>query len=171
MNQIIIINGFARSGKDSLALFLKQHYKRHGIKTLIVSSVEDVKLAASILGWDGTKTPENRNALSDLKDLATKYWDGPFKMMSSYIKEITNNECLIFFIREPKEIGRMVEVYPGILTILINRDNHESADNHADTNVLNYKYDCIIDNNRSLDDLSKEAEGIVLTTLKYRDRQ
>jgi len=82
MKIVIILNGYPRSGKDSFAKFIGQALLDKGVQTDIVSSVCNVKDAAKILGWDGEKTEVNRKALSDLKDLSTKYWEGPFNLMS-----------------------------------------------------------------------------------------
>lgn len=38
-----------------------------------ISSVDKIKEAAKVLGWDGGKTEEDRKFLSDLKLLSTGY--------------------------------------------------------------------------------------------------
>ena len=154
MKKIIILNGYPESGKDLFALYLSDIlYSKHDISVDVVSSVEKVKQAATLLGWDGIKTKLNRNALSALKDLSSKFWDGPFKFMSAHIKNMKRDSCLVFMVREPEEIQRMVNEFPQIITVFMKRNSSARADNHADQNVQNYNYDYYINNNGTKDEL------------------
>ena len=65
--KVIIINGKAEVGKDTLVTMCKDLLGANRI--LNISTVDFVKEVANFCGWDGTKTPENRKFLSDLKDL------------------------------------------------------------------------------------------------------
>ena len=59
---VIVINGVGGVGKDTLCDIASKYYK-----VMNVSSVDPIKDAARILGWDGAKEPKDRKFLSDLK--------------------------------------------------------------------------------------------------------
>ncbi len=68
-NKLIIINGVARSGKDTFI----DIFKSLNPNTINISSIDKVKELAREMGWDGTKDDKSRKFLSDLKDLWTDY--------------------------------------------------------------------------------------------------
>lgn len=162
--QIVVINGMPTCGKDTFVSLCQKHLLWCGN----FSTVDCVKEIAFACGWDGTKSPENRAFLSNLKDLLTKNGDIPYKKVehaiSMYNKEALSydfdtNEVLCFVhCREPWEIAKFVERM-GAKTLLIRRPNVESADqsNHADAEVFNYEYDYTIMNDGTLEDLDEKA--------------
>jgi len=168
MKIVIILNGYPRSGKDSFAKFIGQALLDKGVQTDIVSSVCNVKDAAKILGWDGEKTEANRKALSDLKDLSTKYWEGPFNLMSNCVMKMKENHCFVFMIREPEEIEKFVARFPQSVSVFMKRDEAKiDCLNHADQNVENYIYDYYIYNNRDLKNLSTQAQLLIERIIYY----
>ena len=64
----IIINGCGGVGKDTFV-----DYCRIFANITNISSVDKIKEAAKILGWNGGKAEEDRKFLSDLKLLSTGY--------------------------------------------------------------------------------------------------
>ncbi len=70
---IIIINGKGGCGKDSLI----DGIVSHDWWEYTLSSVDKVKEAAMVLGWDGGKDDKDRKFLHDIKNLSTEYNDGP----------------------------------------------------------------------------------------------
>ena len=50
MKRIIILNGYPKSGKSLFATYLQEAYSKHNIKAHNVSSVDNVKKAAILLG-------------------------------------------------------------------------------------------------------------------------
>ena len=67
--QIFIINGSGGTGKDTFCNMIRDY---SGHDTYIISSVDDIKKKAQLMGWDGvSKTDKDRKFLSDLKDLCT----------------------------------------------------------------------------------------------------
>ena len=166
---IYIVNGFPCSGKTTFEDI---------VTTLIggepvvykLSTVDFVKQIAKECGWDGTKTPETRKFLCDLKNLLTDWNDVPFKKIVEKIFYIRTNEffddgkfeekSLIFIdCREPKEIDKIKKTFAA-KTILVRREsieNIEEISNEADLNVLNYNYDIVINNNGSMVNLVEEA--------------
>jgi CO dehydrogenase nickel-insertion accessory protein CooC1 len=174
--KIVVINGKAGTGKDTFVTMCKDVLG----STLVfnVSTVDFVKEVATYCGWDGTKTPENRKFLSDLKDILTQWDNVPFKKVCKDIEAwqhilIAAGKCdkAVVFIhcREPKEIKKLVEELDAI-SLLIRRDAAESVEqmNHADNEVLNYEYDYTIPNNSSLSELRARAEEFLRGCLELK---
>jgi hypothetical protein len=150
------------SGKDTWASLLNKY-----IPTLKYSIVDLPKEAAKVLGWDGGKTEKDRRFLSDIMDLSTDYNDAPFKDVLSLVtvfknnKDYTEYKALIIDMRDPKDIARAVETF-GAETILIRNPNVKKIEsNHADRDVENYKYDYIIENDGTLEQLERVAKLFV----------
>lgn len=153
---IVIINGSGGVGKDTFV-----HLVDLIIPTILVSSVDKVKEAASILGWDGVKNESNRKFLSDLKLLSTDCNDHPYNYIKEKIAEFKskeNKDCILFImIREPEEIERIKKDF-GAKSLLITNDRVKKiVSNMADANVDNVKYDYVINNNGTYNDLKKSA--------------
>ena len=173
--QIVVINGMPRAGKDQFVSFCQKHL----LWCLNTSTVDFVKEVAAMCGWDGTKTPENRAFLSDLKDLLTRWQDIPFKKVekriNSYVSEaesydFSSDDVLCFIhCREPQEIQKFVDKL-GAKTLLIRRPAVEALmqSNHADANVLEYNYDYVIRNDGSLEQLELKAIEL-LRDLGYKN--
>lgn len=105
-----IINGTPGSGKDTFVDIFKNYWKYGDVYNF--SSVDRVKEAAKILGWDSNvKTEKDRKFLSDLKSLSDSYNDQSFNLMTKQYKYLENNgnlEDIIFYhIREPHNIERL----------------------------------------------------------------
>lgn len=152
--QVVIVNGVARSGKDSFCSMCGDFANCY-----TYSSVQRIKTIARMCGWDGQKTERARKFLSDLKDLTTEFSDLPMKSMRQSVAkgEKRENEILFLMIREPEEIKRAAEEFDA-LTLLIKRPSIEQiTSNHADRNVDNYDYNYTIYNNGSLDDFRGQA--------------
>lgn len=165
---IFIVNGLPGSGKTSFEVFVKQEAFKWNILVEMYSTIDFVKDIARKCGWDGTKTPENRKFLSDLKDLLTEWEDVPFYKTLMEVENIKYHweqydiyrETNVIFIdcREPAEIARLCDAL-GAKSILVKRTMEDDLKilNHADRDVFNYNYDIIIDNNGSLEDLRQRA--------------
>lgn len=174
MVNVIVVNGYPRSGKDTFVNFCKEKLGAFGVS---VSTVDFVKYLAAQSGWDGIKTPKNRKFLSDLKDLLTEWNDVPWKKVEEVFESI-KVECfqyglkdsdffLFIHSREPKEIERFQKEY-GALTVLIDREEVEgNQSNHSDAEVMNFNYDYIINNDGTLEELEMKAitfiESVKLT--------
>jgi hypothetical protein len=162
---IIITNGFPRSGKDTFMDFCIDWLKIENevFTTVKHSSIDTVKNIATILGWNGVKGPVSRCMLSDLKDLYTKYFDGPL----NEIKEISNSVDFVFTaMREPEEILKLEtwcrNRYEPCVTVLVQSDRGEKNHiSHSDSKVLEFSYDKIIHNNDTLYELSEQARNFV----------
>lgn len=156
--KIFIMNGYALSGKDTFVALVQKIADENLIKIQKTSIIDNIKVLATQLGWEGSKTEKDRNFLSALKDLTTNYNDYSFTQICKYI-ENSQKICEAVFIdmREPKDIERIKRMYP-VKTVFIKRDNSlKNISNHADRDVEKISYDIIIDNNGTLKDLSKLA--------------
>lgn len=157
----IIINGAPTAGKDTFVncCFIYSDKIRN------LSTVDLVKKAAEILGWNGEKDGKSRKFLSDLKDMSTEYNDGPAKYIYNTLQLYDKiGERLIVFIhcREPKEIDKLKKLI-GARTLYISADKRIKQDftNHADANTKNYHYDYYIDNNDTIEELKVKAHDFV----------
>lgn len=155
--KIFIVNGKGESGKTTFETMIKEIAAAHGDKIQILSTIDYVKNLAKTIGWNGTKTPENRRMLSDLKDLLSRWNDSPHKKVC---EKINNSDAAAIFIdsREPEDIKRFVDEYQA-LTILVQRGKEIILyGNHADDCVDDFDYDIYIDNSRGLNELFAEAQ-------------
>ena len=164
MMKVFVINGMPRAGKDTFV----EMCQKHSLWCLNVSTVDFVKKLATQCGWDGTKTPENRAFLSDLKDLLTRWNDVPFREVGRAIKlfqlemeqyDFNPDDGVVFIhCREPEEIQKFVDYY-NAKTILVRREAIETKEqsNHADAEVFNCSYDFVVENNGTLDELEQKA--------------
>lgn len=164
--EVVVLNSKGGAGKDTFFGFCESIL---GDCVAHISTVDLVKEVAESIGWDGTKTLENRRRLSMLKDIMTAWGDGPFKDVCSMVNQIKyewmngGEEFGIIFIdcREPHEIERLVKEL-GAKTLLITRDNLPATyGNHADDGVFDYTYDYIVENNGSLIELRDSARAII----------
>lgn len=157
MKKVFITNGSGGNGKDTFAEFLNKY-----ISVFKYSSIELVKEMYESIGIDRNgKDEKKRKLYSDTKDMLTKYDDIPFKDIKSIVTDFKNNkidtDVLLIDIREPEEIARAVKVFDAE-TILIDNPNVKKINsNHADANVKQYKYDYIIENDGTLEQLNKMA--------------
>lgn len=107
-----------------------------------------------------------------MKDLLTEWEDVPFnktleeiRLFNSFLEQFDfDKEKGVVFVmcREPQEIQKFVDRL-GAKTVCVRREEAENAavSNHADKEVLNYKYDYYIDNNYSLEHLQLAAKAFL----------
>lgn len=169
--RVVIVNGRPGSGKTTFENMCQDILKS---RCIIVSTIDGIKSMARYGGWDGKKEPKDRKFLSDLKDLFTAYNNFPFNYVVDKIKtyeaelktyDIIDQPHVVFVdCREPQEIEKFKNYYGKKATTLIiwraSTDFNETS-NHADEDVWKYKYDCIIENSGSLEELNAKAEGFL----------
>ena len=167
--KVVIINGIGGSGKDTFVEMCRDVLD--AACCLNISTVDFVKEVAGYCGWDGTKTPENRKFLSDLKRVLTEWNEVPLKKICQEVQAWQgiwigsgNYHKAVVFIhcREPKEIDKLVYQFHQYdpVTLLIRRGAAESVEqiNDSDNSVLDYSYDYTVYNNHSLSVLRAQAE-------------
>lgn len=161
----VIINGKPGVGKDTFVNLFKNYVGTAYVKNL--STVDKVKEAATLFGWDGSKTPKNRKFLSDLKDLTDAWGNCSIKYIINScegfkreleIFDLDSNGWVFIHCREPKNIDELAKKL-GAITLYIERDlvGNEFG-NHADADTEDYNYSCVIKNNGDLDALENEAK-------------
>lgn len=155
MKKAFVINGANGTGKDTFVQLVKETLAPKGIQVFNISSVDRVKFAALVLGWNEVKDDKGRSFLSDLKDLSTKYYEGPLNYMR---EKYENGEDGIYFfhIREPHEIKKFVSICNGAKTIAMLRPTN-TASNHADQLAYNYTYDITVENYGTLETLENQV--------------
>jgi guanylate kinase len=155
---IIILNGSGGCGKDT---FVDLCRKAYPLSIWHISTITPIKEAAEILGWDGTKTEENRKFLSDLKDMATNLFDASYNYIKNKIEHAKTYNVEVVFIdcREPEEIQRLKTDF-GAITLLIDASARrpDITSNHADANVYKYRYDITIKNNGTMEEFNEKAK-------------
>ena len=163
---VCILNGYPRAGKDTFCDIAGEKYK-----VIVHSTVDKVKGILKSMGWNGKKTPEIRKALSDLKDMYTELFDGPFIDAWKFIDNNKGYDIIFIMCREPKEIARLNYWCNGkgipCYTLLIDRGTLSTdITNHADRNVEDYKYDIYIDNTGSLNQFKEKVLNIIKNLLE-----
>lgn len=155
---VIIINGKAASGKDTICDIIAKYYN-----AIAISEITPIKELAKLAGWNGEKDDKSRKMLADLKALFVAYNDLPLKYSMQKITEFVNSkyEILFIHIREKEEILKVVKNSPiKVYTLFVKRLDegyiNRSYGNVADDGVEDYKYDFYyLGNNKTKSDLEK----------------
>lgn len=172
----IVINGSACAGKDTFieSLVANKYLKSrsnvcigkaaHGEYIYNLSSVDRIKAAAGILGWNPRfKSEADRRFLHELKECSIRYNDGPTKYVLEFLKWLdkTHTDCYSYVfvhIREPEEINKLkLHVLRELKHIkfrtLLVRDTSSNStyENGADNVVEDYDYDCVFSYNKQND--------------------
>lgn len=160
--KIIIINGTATAGKDTFIQLFMKHASACVFEWSTINTVKAV--AGPAFGWDGEKDEAGRRFLSDIKDAWVRYNDGPFKEICEKIRYYDRRfERFVLFVhvREPEEIHKIVDRFPGRVTTIevINR-RVAPPGNHADANTDKYNYNITVDNSTTLASLEKSAKTL-----------
>lgn len=177
MVKVVVVNGRPGCGKTTFEQICRNFCATNSVHfqgertTLVVitSTVDFVKKIAVSCGWDGTKTPENRKFLSDLKALLTSWNDLPYKEIQTEAHRLDKWGCYknydwILFVdcREPEEIQKLKERL-NATTVLIRRPDVEENEtsNRSDAEVFSYDYDLTIFNNSDIINLENEAKKFI----------
>lgn len=156
----IVINGEPEAGKDTFVDYCIQRMEIFHQKGVKCSSVDRVKEAAILLGWDEVKDDKGRSFLSLLKDYSTAFYEGPMKYMNNIVHS-SDAEVLFVFIREPEEIAKFVKCYPDSLTVEIRSNRSKKHTNTGDSRTHAYPYSHRVYNNGSKDMLQASAWDFV----------
>lgn len=161
MKTIFIINGMAGAGKDTFVSFLNEL-----VPTQHISIIDKAKETAKTMGWTGEKTEKDRRFLSDIKLATDRYDDRNYEYVKEQVKDFlesksNKNKVLCIDMREPEQIKRAIKDF-GARTVFVRRDTvPHIVSNIADANVFNMRYDVVINNNGTLEDLKKETQKFV----------
>lgn len=181
---VVIINGKPRSGKDTVIGYMKRYCGIYECaRCWAYSTIDPVKNMLKALGWNGEKNDEVRNMLSSLKQFWINNNDGPLKYCMDHILDVvldksnTDDIVLIFQIREPAEIEKLVNALNpiksaygfNVSTLFVNRflTEEKTYGNSSDADVAGYEYDAEIFNNGTLEELEKIVCGYMDNLLGY----
>jgi hypothetical protein len=156
MNKYVIINGIGGCGKDEVV---------NQCSTIInnvfnVSTIDFVKQIAVLCGWKKEKNEKSRKFLSDLKDAMIAYDNIPFKKVCEIVK-VLNNKIIFIHCREPNEIDKLKEELSAKTLLVRNKNINKIKTNHADSDVENYEYDYILNNNGTREELLEECNDFL----------
>ena len=168
----VIINGAGEVGKDAFITIIK-NLKHDNLEVINISSVDKVKQAAHLLGWDGIKNEKGRSFLHKLKSMSVELYDGAWNYIQTSLYKANTNSIVFIHIREPEEIEKTKQLILAgyeeydVKTLLITSDRGVKVINGADDVVRNYKYDDIISNDNGLDELTIKAESYIKKILPW----
>lgn len=159
---LVIVNGYPRSGKSTFIKYLQKVASDSDVMLIEHSTIDTVKDIFYQMGWNGEKTPEMRNALSEMKDFYTKYFDGPLNEIKRLIKNVYC-PLVITAMREPKEIARTAkwchENNISCVTVFVTGTNEETHHtSHSDSWVANHSYDWYVYNTETKVELQEKAD-------------
>lgn len=169
---VIVINGSAESGKDTLCNLAAKHYRCQNH-----SSIDPIKEMARVGGWIGLKDTKSRRMLSDLKNLFIAYNDWPTKYLirKYYEFERSDDDILFVHIREPDEIRKFIDaikpsddVLLRDFAMLVRRSSApKMLGNAADDGVSGYPYDAVFVNDTDLDLAEEKFVHMVETAIRF----
>lgn len=173
--RIFIINGSGGTGKDTFVQLCSNHLKIRNTSKIIPAKRALCELLGVSMEWlEANKTEEIRRMLVKLNSMAIRHGDYPTRFVMEQVDEFLCSEqeqVMFIHIREPEEIDKVKNLINDkiapmkVSTVLVVSDRvKQITSNPADANVLNYKYDVVIDNSQGIRHLSDEA-GIFCTSL------
>lgn len=161
---VLIINGVARSGKDTFLDAIEKH--PNDINVFRFSTIDQVKEIAKQMGCDPEiKNDKNRKLWSDIKMLWSDYNDGIFKSIVCDIDRLLdqpkayNTELITIICREPVEIQKFVNYFGSKIckTVIVERPGVTIPNNTGDMGVSDYAYDFRIQNDGDIEKLERTA--------------
>lgn len=172
--RIVAVNGAPTSGKTTFEYMVYDiRNKEANTETRIWSVIIPIKdFAYNTLGvgayddWGEfpEKTPRVRRLYSDLKDTLDRYcnytYTNCYTKVTGLMSSAESGIDVLLFIdaREPKDLQMLKDKF-NATTMCMRRASAENLEtsNHADAEVLNFKYDIEIMNNGTKEDLKDVA--------------
>lgn len=156
---VFVINGYPMSGKDEVIRILELMPDIVNFSTIDIPKEIAVKM-----GWDGSKSDENREMLSNLKKFYNKYFDGTKKDIKRTIQmgNFFMKKLICIVSREPEEIewiqGYCKESDIKCYKVCVKSPFElKNVNNSSDSDINNITYDIIINNDGTLKDLNSEV--------------
>lgn len=168
---IYLISGKARTGKDTVASIIKKNCVEKNLRHINLQFSFYIKqYAMKITDWDGTEETKPREFLQMLgteiirnqidSDLFIRRVDEDVKVYSKFFDIITISD-----VRLINEIEYFRKNYDSMISIHMIRDEEKTNEhsNHQTEEELNSynKFDYVIDNNGSLEELENKVDDIL----------
>lgn len=186
--KVIIINGSGGVGKDTFIQYVVPYFLITYSHTTVTtySIIDPIKDLMKKIGVDLNKDEKNRKFMSDFKLLMEDYNDLPYRELINAFERVyyycyVENNIFIAVMREPKDINRFIteltHIYgfdgKDIYTVLVRNDRVEPiTSNIADASVNDIKYDVVIDNNGTKEELANKArEFVAHVMLNYTNEE
>lgn len=168
--QVVVISGGTGVGKNTFIRLCRERVDY----SLDISTIDFVKQIAQRCGWKDNKSLENKKFLADLKKLLIDYDDLPFKKVVREVNEyhldlfqssmdddvdMKDKRSLVFIhCHEPEEIKKLIQHFNAV-TLLITRQG--IMQDALDAALNGYKYQFVVGNDGSLEDLEQLAQTFV----------
>jgi dephospho-CoA kinase len=172
--KVIIISGKARTGKSTVANIMKEYFDEKGLKTIILAYARYIKMfAKDVSNWDGSEEAKPRALLQEIgTDIIRKKIDNDFfvRRMTEDIKLYSYfmDVAIISDARFIDEIEYIKKHFKNTITINIVKSNLETdltkkeQTHPSETSLDNYnKYDYILDNDGSIEELKEKIINII----------
>ena len=175
MNDVIIINGYPQSGKDTFVEMFSKIAKENKTTTINYSSIDCiVDLCKSIPDLKFERHDlKARTLLAEMGQALEKYNDYRTNKCLEFILDSSTNSFLFVHMREPELIDKLKNKLENnkqsVITLLISRELAvKNIPNKADSDeILNYNYDHIIYNNGTLEDLNHKVKNFYRIFYNY----
>ena len=171
MKTIVLVNGVARSGKDTFAEFLKT-YLTDTLNPLIVPNAQGVKSVASqVYGWDGNKDERGRSLLIGITNVVynyspyfwEKYSESSIKKLETLLKT-TFDTIIVPDFRYKNTYDYYVNRGFKVITIYVVRPDfdNELGVNKYDVSEMPMEidFDFAIKNDSDLESLENKAKDV-----------
>lgn len=182
MKKIILVSGKARSGKNTLADYLKEKLEAKGNVVVIDMFAKYIKYYCTQMGWNGEKNEYWRGVLQNLGTEVIKeklnYKSFHAKRLAEDIQILSEQFDVDYFIvadtRFRDEIYTMKAMFPDdVITVNVVRlglksNLTEKQLNHKSENDLNgFKFDCNIFVQDGIQHLYDESDRALKNVLNY----
>jgi hypothetical protein len=164
---VIAINGYARSGKDTVCEYVIDRLHKRGWRGHSVSSIDPVRNMLRDLGVPvDLKRPAERDLMAEVKSALERYSWWSTRLCAQQVHEwmsmVPQAPSLCFaHMRETAAIEKFVTLFgPTVVTrtLLVRSPREERVmSNVADANVEGMAYDLTIENDGTLDDLREKC--------------
>ena len=172
MKKVILINGKARHGKDTVGQYLYKQLSINGNSVLITHYGDLLKyICKEFLGWNGKKDERGRTMLQNVGTNVVRkkypnYWVDFILQMADFFSECWDY-IVIPDVRFPNEINLWKEKGYDVVTINVNRPDfnngltEEQNKHESETYDLTSLSDIFISNDGSKQDLFDKVKEII----------
>lgn len=160
MKYLVVVNGYSGSGKDEFCIECRKALIQKSVSAYIEHSSDRAKTFLYEMGWDGERTPEVRQLLTDLVAFGEST-GAQLKRLYSLDRYISSNSIVFYHERNPVEIQKIVDHYKEqeyikVITVFVNRGilNKNEKDRWG---LEEFSYDVMVNNFGTLEDLKNAA--------------